>query len=30
LEAGVTAYVFVDSYFSAEIGPYNFQLDGPL
>jgi len=30
LEAGVTAFLFVDSYFSSEIGPYNLQLDGPL
>jgi len=30
LEAGVPTYFFVDSYFSTEIGPFTFQLDGPL
>ena len=30
LEAGVGVYFYVDSYFSTEIGPFTFNLDGPL
>ena len=30
LEAGITAFFVVDSFFSNEIGPYTFHLDGPM